>query len=112
AIPVAAQPSGGPYGPIPQSYAVPDAANVYYVAPDGNADAPGTTLARPTTIESAIARVVSGDAIVLRGGTYRVGGLQLNQGITLQPYLDERPVLKGTRVATEWEELRGNVWRT
>jgi len=112
AAPVAAQPSGGPYGPIPQSYEVPDAANVYYVAPDGDADAPGTTLARPTTIESAIARVVGGDAIVLRGGTYRVGGLQLNQGITLQPYLDERPVLKGTQVATEWEELRENVWRT
>ena len=112
AAPVAAQPSGGPYGPIPQSYEVPDAANVYYVAPDGNADAPGTTLDRPTTIESAIARVVGGDAIVLRGGTYRVGGLQLNQGVTLQPYRDERPVLKGTRVATGWEALRENVWRT
>ncbi|TWT23566.1 right-handed parallel beta-helix repeat-containing protein [Luteimonas marina] len=112
AVPVAAQPSGGPYGPIPQSYEVPDAANVYYVAPDGNADAPGTALARPTTIESAIARVVTGDAIVLRGGTYRVGGLQLNQGVTLQPWRDERPVLKGTRVATGWEALRENVWRT
>ena len=31
-----AQPSGGPYGPIPQTYALPDkAAHVYYVAPDG-----------------------------------------------------------------------------
>jgi len=110
--PVAAQPSGGPYGPIPQSYAVPTSGTVYYVAPDGDAAAPGSALAKPTTIESAIARVVTGDAIVLRGGTYRVGGLQLNQGITLQPYLDERPVLKGTQVATEWEELRENVWRT
>ena len=107
-----AQPSGGPYGPIPQSYAVPTSGNVYYVAPDGNADATGTTLARPTTIESAIARVVTGDAIVMRGGTYRTGNLQLNQGITLQPYLDERPVLKGTRIATEWEALRDGVWRT
>ena len=48
----------------------------------------------------------------MRGGTYRTGGLRLNQGITLQPYADERPVLKGTRVATEWEALRNNVWRT
>lgn len=107
-----AQPSGGPYGPIPQSYPVPQAGTVYFVAPDGAADAPGTALAQPTTIESAIARVVTGDAIVLRGGTYRTGGLQLNQGITIQPYLDEQPVLKGTRVATEWEELRDGVWRT
>ena len=88
--PVAAQPSGGPYGPIPTTYAVPTAAHVYYVAPDGKADAPGTALGEPTTIEAAISRVVTGDAIVMRGGTYRTGGLTLNQGITLQPYGDER----------------------
>ena len=35
-LPVQAQPSGGPYGPIQQNYAVPaGAAHVYYVAPDG-----------------------------------------------------------------------------
>ena len=108
-----AQPSGGPYGPIPQTYALPaDAAHVYYVAPDGKAEAAGTTLAEPTTLEAAIERVVTGDAIVMRGGTYRTGGLRLNQGITWQPYADERPVLKGTRVATEWTALRNNVWRT
>jgi hypothetical protein len=82
------------------------------VAPDGRAEAAGTTLAEPTTLEAAIERVATGDAIVLRGGTYRTGGLRLNQGITLQPHLDERPVLKGTRVATEWQALRGKVWRT
>ena len=59
-----------------------------------------------------MARVVTGDAIVMRGGTYRTGGLQLNQGITIQPYLDETPVLKGTRVATDWQVLPNNVWRT
>jgi len=110
--PVSAQPSGGPYGPIPQSYAVPKAAHVYYVAPDGKAEAAGATLAEPTTLEAAFGKVVSGDAIVMRGGTYRTGNLRLNQGITIQPYLDERPVLKGTRVATEWTALRRNVWRT
>jgi hypothetical protein len=107
-----AQPSGGPYGPIPQSYPIPDKApHLYYVAPDGRAEAAGS-LAEPTTLEAAIERVVTGDAIVMRGGTYRTGGLRLNQGITLQPYADERPVLKGTRVATEWQPLRNNVWRT
>jgi parallel beta-helix repeat protein len=111
-IPALAQPSGGPYGPIPQSYTVPNAAHVYYVAPDGKADASGTSLAAPTSIESAITRVVTGDAIVMRGGTYRTGDLQLNQGITLQPYLNEHPVLKGTQVATQWESLRNHVWRT
>ena len=93
------QPSGGPYGPLPQTYEVPkDANRVYFVAPDGKADAAGT-LEAPTTLETAIAKVVTGDAIILRGGTYRTGGLFLNQGITMQPYKDEQPVLKGTLVA-------------
>ncbi|MGM9480422.1 right-handed parallel beta-helix repeat-containing protein [Roseateles sp. NT4] len=107
-----AQPSGGPYGPVPQRYAVPKAAHVYFVAPDGRPEASGATLGEPTSIESAIDRVVTGDAIVMRGGTYRTGGLQLNQGVTLQPYLDEVPVFKGTQVATDWQSLGNNVWRT
>ena len=86
ARPGLAQPSGGPYGPIPRSYPVPSAAHVYYVAPDGKAEAAGTTLAEPTTLEAAIEKVVTGDAIVMRGGTYRTGGLRLNQGITIHPY--------------------------
>ncbi len=111
--PASAQPSGGPYGPLDQTYVVPaQAAHVYYVAPDGKPDAPGTSLADPTTIESAISRVVTGDAIILRGGTYRTGNLVLNQGVTLQPYAGEHPVLKGTRAATAWEPLRDHVWRT
>lgn len=108
-----AQPSGGPYGPVPQTYPVPSGAtHVYYVAPDGTSQAGGTTLAEPTSLESAFERVVTGDVIVLRGGTYRTGGLRLNQGITMQPHGDERPVLKGTRVATEWQQVSGNAWRT
>ena len=110
--PLAAQPSGGPYGPIHQTYEVPKAPHVYYVAPDGRADASGTTLSEPTSLESAIAKVVTGDAIILRGGVYRTGGLLLNQGITLQPYEDERPILKGTQVAGTWQPLRNNLWKT
>ena len=59
---------------------MPKAAHVYYVAPDGKADAPGTTLEQPTTLEAAIARVVTGDAIILRGGVYRTGGLAAQPG--------------------------------
>ena len=110
--PARAQPSGGPYGPVDQRYEIPKAAHVYFVAPDGKADSAGTALEQPTTLEAAIERVVTGDAIIMRGGIYRTGGLVLNQGITIQPYLGERPVLKGTRVATKWEALRDNVWRT
>ncbi len=106
------QPSGGPYGPIDQRYEIPKAAHVYYVAPDGKAASAGTALAEPTTLDAAIERVVTGDAIVMRGGVYRTGGLTLNQGITIQPYANERPIVKGTLVATRWEPLPNNVWRT
>lgn len=109
---VLAAPSGGPYGPVDQVYEVPDAGHVYYVAVDGKADSKGTDPGKPTTIEAAIERVTTGDAIIMRGGVYRAGSLLLNQGITLQPYRDERVVFKGTHVATEWEALPDNVWRT
>ena len=108
-----AQPSGGPYGPIQQTYELPrDAAHIYYVAPDGQRDASGTSLDQPITLESAIEKAVTGDAIILRGGTYRTGSLEFNQGITLQPYADEHPILKGTLVATNWVAQTNGLWRT
>jgi len=108
-----AEPSGGPYGPIPTTYGVPEkAAHVYYVAPDGRPEALGKTVGEPTTLEAALPRVVTGDAIILRGGTYRTGNLRLNQGITLQPYANEQPIIKGTQVASQWFSLRNGLWRT
>jgi hypothetical protein len=110
---VVAQPSGGPYGPIPRNYSPPaDAVRVIYVAPDGAASASGATLAEPATLDAAIARVTTGDAIILRGGTYRTGNLIFNQGLTLQPHAGEKPVVKGTRVAADWMPLRNGLWRT
>ena len=111
--PVSAQPSGGPYGPIQQTYQLPEVSGkIYYVAVDGKSDESGAMLSKPTTLESAIEKVNTGDAIVLRGGTYRTGNLQFNQGITIQPYGDERPVLKGTTVATKWDNLGNGLWTT
>lgn len=108
-----AQPSGGPYGPLSETYEVPsNAASVYYVAPDGVAGNSGRDIDNPITIEVAIAKAVTNDAIILRGGTYRTGNLELNQGITIQPYKNEKPIFKGTKVAAKWEKLRTNLWIT
>ena len=108
-----AQPSGGPYGPIRQKYEPPKVSGTtYYVAVDGQAQASGESLEKPTTLEAAIERVHTGDAIVMRGGTYRTGNLLLNQGITIQPYADEQPILKGTLIATDWENLGNGLWTT
>ena len=112
-LPVIAQPSGGPYGPIWQSYDLPEVeGQIYYVSPDGNAEESGKTLDQPTSLAAAIERVATGDAIVLRGGTYRIGDLKLNQQITMQPYTDEHPVLKGTKVATQWQSVGDGLWKT
>ena len=113
ALPALAQPSGGPYGPQPQTYTLPaTAAHIYYVAPDGKAEAAGTTLKEPTSLATALAKAVTNDALILRGGTYRVGNFQLNQGITIQPYAAETPVLKGTQIADKWEAQSNGLWRT
>jgi hypothetical protein len=112
-LPVTAQPSGGPYGPIWQTYDLPKKADkIYYVAPDGQAKESGENLAQPTSLAAAIERVKTGDAIVLRGGVYRTGDLKLNQGITMQPYAGENPVLKGTIIATQWEKQSNGLWKT
>ncbi|HEX2935015.1 MAG TPA: right-handed parallel beta-helix repeat-containing protein [Bacteroidales bacterium] len=108
-----AQPSGGPYGPIKQKYELPKGTGkIYYVAPNGKADAPGDQLAQPTSIEAAIKKAGTGDAIIMRGGTYRTGNLTFNQGITIQPYADEQPVLKGTLEAKEWKQEGEGLWST
>jgi len=112
-LPVIAQPSSGPYGPIWQNYDLPKAeGRIYYVAPDGDVEAAGKTLEQPTTLEAAVERVESGDAIVLRGGIYRTGNLTFNQKIIIQPYADEHPVLKGTKVAIQWEHPKDGLWKT
>lgn len=108
-----AQPSGGPYGPVQKFYKVPsEAQKVFYAAPDGSENASGASVKEPTTIENAISLARSGDAIILRGGTYRTGDLLLNQGITIQPYENELPILKGTKIAENWTPIRGGLWVT
>jgi pectate disaccharide-lyase len=50
-----------------------------FVAPNGNASAPGTE-SNPTTLTSAITRVTAGGRIIMRGGTYN-----FSQTVAIQP---------------------------
>lgn len=109
---LSAQPSGGPYGPVKQSYEVPKTTGkIFYASPDGNASAAGDNLNATTTIETAISKARTGDVIILKGGIYRTGDLKFNQGITIQPYRDEQPILKGTLEAKEWRSIGKNLWK-
>ena len=110
---ILAQPSGGPYGPVRQTWQLPKTeGKIYFVAPDGKNEASGEAFTAPTTIQEAIDRVKTGDVIIMRGGTYRTGNLILIQGITIQPWMEEQPVLKGTLIATEWKDLGNGLWTT
>jgi parallel beta-helix repeat protein len=60
-------------------------------------------------LEEAVARAPSGATVVLRGGVYRTGDLRLNKEIALQPFLDEVPVLDGSRELTNVSQNAG-VW--
>ncbi len=100
----------GPFGPLVKSYPVPDEGAIF-VAPDGDASLKGESIRKPTTIEHAVEIAETGDVLVLRGGVYRTGNLSFDTEITIQPYKDERPVLKGTKVAANWEK-RGDYWVT
>lgn len=109
---VNAQPSGGPYGPINQKYELPKVSGkIYYVSPDGKSDAKGDNLEAPTSIENAVSLVKTGDAIILRGGVYRTGDLELNQGVTIQPYASEHPVFKGSLEVKEWKNIGKGLWK-
>lgn len=108
-----AQPSGGPYGPVHKTYELPKVSGkIYYVSPDGNANSAGTEISKSTTLEVAVKKGVTGDAIILRGGVYRTGTLVFNQGLTFQPYKDEQPLLKGTFIADKWEKAGDKLWKT
>jgi len=110
---VTAQPSGGPYGPVQKTYELPDVSGkIYYVSPDGNANISGKELSQPTTIEAAVKKGTTGDAIILRGGVYRTGELVFNQGLTFQPYKNEQPLLKGTYIANDWVKSGDKFWKT
>lgn len=41
-----------------------------YVAPNGSASNPGTSISAPTTLQNAIATIAAGGTIYMRGGTY------------------------------------------
>jgi len=113
AIKLNAQPSGGPYGPVHRTYELPNVSGkIYYVAPDGSANSVGTDISKPTTLEVAVKKGETGDAIILRGGVYRTGTLIFNQGLTFQPYKNEQPLIKGTFVADKWEKMGDKLWKT
>lgn len=76
------------------NYSIPSGA--YFISPGGSNDNPGTQTAPWGSIQKAIKSAPSGSTIVLRGGTYYEGGLNVDKTLTFQPYPNEEVWLDGS----------------
>lgn len=96
---------------------VPPAQHSYFASPDGS----GTTcsLALPCALSEGISRAQAGDEVVLRGGVYYQGEIDLPRSgapgapIVLRGYANETAVLDGADPAAfTWGALGGGVYQT
>jgi hypothetical protein len=124
ALPACAQPSGGSNGPMHRTYEqLAGAKHVFYVAPDGKADAAGTEQAPLASLADAAAKARAGDVIKMAPGTYRhsqtirleASGSE-QQPIRVEGQGPQRPVLdfsKQTedRTSNPGVELTGSYWQ-
>jgi len=93
------------------------AATTYFVANNGNDLNNGTSISTPfKTIQKAMGKVVAGDTVYVRGGTYREeitayrGGSAGNY-VTVAGYEKEVPVIKGSEIVSGWTLHGGNIWK-
>lgn len=94
----------------------PARAREYIVAPNGS-DANAGTLARPfKTISKAAAVAVAGDAVLVRGGTYRETVRPAHSGtarspILFAPYKNEAVTISGAQVLAGWKPLGNGLFQ-
>jgi parallel beta-helix repeat protein len=97
--------------------AAPAFAKTYYVSPSGNNSNAGTSAGAPLkTINKALEKVVAGDTVYLRGGTYREQVEVKRSGAAGKPiiiaaYPGEIPVIKGSDVVKGWVRHSGSIWK-
>lgn len=91
---------------------------VYYVSTIGNDSAVGTIDAPFKTINRAASVAVAGDTVRVFGGVYREwvnpknGGTSNNNRIVYEAVEGEKPVIKGSEIVSDWELVKGTVWKT
>ena len=95
--------------------AYPIPAGALFVATSGSDNNAGSSDAPFATLQKAIDSAWAGTTIVMRGGTYREGGVQrFFKRLTIQPYPHEKVWIKGTDVVTGFRRAGANgsqgVW--
>ncbi len=102
--------SGSPGAHLPIQYNISDlTGTIRYVDDTGSDSAAGTASAPFATLAKAISASAAGDSIVVKGGTYRQGGLsgggnlaKVTKKLNIYAASGETPVFIGSRVATSW----------
>ena len=90
---------------------------IYYVSVNGNDEADGSKAAPFQTINHAAQIAAAGDTVRVFGGTYREwvnpknGGTGNHNRIVYEAAEGEKPIIKGSEIATDWEQLDGTVWK-
>jgi hypothetical protein len=103
---------------LPQPVAAPAPVGAaYYVAPGGSDANPGTLAAPLGSIQAGLNKLVAGDALVLRGGTYSLGATltlprsgAAGRPITIRNHPGETPVLDGAFARPVGLDLVGRSW--
>ena len=95
---------------------IPAATHPYYVSPTGSGSA--CTLAEPCSLSEGVSRAQAGEEVVLRGGVYYEGELDLPRSgaadapIVIRGYPGETAILDGSDPATfTWTAQGGGVYR-
>jgi len=90
---------------------------IYYVSNNGNDSNAGSRSLPFKTISRAAQLAVAGDTVKVHGGTYREnvdpknGGLHDGARIVYEAVEGERPVIKGSELVSDWEDLGDRIWK-
>lgn len=90
----------------------------YHISINGNDKNSGTASAPFRTISKAAALAKSGDTVIVHGGVYREcvnpinGGASDSERIVYKAAEGEKPVIKGSEIVTEWQDIGNGLCRT
>lgn len=89
---------------------------IYYVSPQGSNTNSGEKSAPFKTINYAAQIAKAGDTVKVFGGEYREWVSPKNSGteksrIVYEAVEGEHPIIKGSEIVTDWENLEGAVWK-
>ena len=84
----------------------------WIVAPWGNDGSSGTVQAPFRTIQRAANVATWGDAVLIRGGTYRETVNVNHGGITFEAYNGENVTVSAADAVGGWTQYSGNIWRS